>query len=75
MELGVVNTSTSTRLHDQHLLATVDDFVELALGVAKLVLLRRHLKRLTKLAYLTGQVSDTLDVSCILHLQVIVFFD
>ena len=75
VELGVVNTSTGARLHDQHLLATVDNFVELALGVAQLVLLRRHLKRLSKLAYLTGQVADTLDVSCILHLQVIVFFN
>ena len=47
VELRVFDAGTGTRLHDQHLLATVDDFVELALGVAELVLLGRHFEWLT----------------------------
>ena len=73
--LGVIDAGTGARFHYKHLLATVDDFVELALSVAQFVLLRRHLEWLSQLADLTGQISNTLDVSCILHLQVIVFFD
>ena len=59
-------------LRDEHVLASVDNLVHLALHITKLILLRCQLHRLFELADLTTEVVELFSICHILHLQVIV---
>ena len=55
-------------LRDEHVLASVDDFVHLALDVAELILLCCQLHWLLQLADLTVEAVELFSVCDILHL-------
>ena len=59
-------------LRDQHVLASVNDFVDLALDIAELILLSSKFVGLLELGDLMGQVVDLFSVRCILHFQLVV---
>ena len=60
---------------NEQLLTTVDDFVEVALGVPQLILLRGELEWLAQLADLRAQLTNLFNVSRVLHLKAVVLFD
>lgn len=62
-------------LRDQLVLAGVDDFVDLAFDVTKLVLLSSQLVWLAQAADLRFELLNLITVSCPLHLQIIVVFN
>ena len=62
-------------LRDQLVLAGVDDFVDLAFDVTKLVLLGSQLVWLAQAADFGFELLNLITVSCPLHLQIIVVFN
>ena len=62
-------------LRDKHVLTSVDHLIDLALDVAKLILLSLQLEWLSKRRELASQILDLIAVRCVLHLKVVVVLD